>query len=115
MTLTMAQLALQTISRAGIAPSYAAASGGGDQFANDGRQFVHRKNGSGSSITATFVTPRTVDGQGVADLAVAIPAGAERIVGPFPKATFNDEDGNVAITYSGVTSLTVGVFTQPAP
>jgi len=107
----MATLTAQRIIRAGLDPAYAAAAGGGDDFQPGPDVFVHIKNASGGSITATFVTPREVEGLAVADLAVAIPAGDERMVGPFDAATYADPStGLCPITYSGVTSLTVGVF-----
>jgi len=109
----MATLSVQTIDRAGdgLTPSFAAAAGGGDEFPNTGREFIVVKNGSGATITVTAVTPQTVSGLGVADEAYAVPASGERYIGPFPPSTFNNTStGRVSLTYSGVTSLTVGVF-----
>lgn len=110
----MALLTVQEISRSGLGPTYASAAGGGDTFANDGRTMVHIKNGGGAPITLTAVTPLVVDGLAVADLTVTVTNGQERMVGPFPVGTFNDPaTGQVALTYSGVTSVTVGVFRLP--
>jgi len=97
-----------------------AAAGGGDQFANPrGNALLYVKNGSGAPITVTFAaqtTARPAEGpfpsMTVANNAVAVAAGGERLIGPVP-AAFNDGNGNVQITYSGVTSLTV-VPIQPA-
>lgn len=44
------------------------------------------------------------------DAVVAVPAGGERVIGPFPKARFNDASDKVLISYSGVTSVTVAVL-----
>lgn len=96
--------------RAGILVGAAAADVAGDKFANDGRQFAYFKNASGGSITVTVVTAKTVDGLAVADRTVALAAGEEKLIGPFDKDTYNDTDGNVNFTYSGVTSLTMAVF-----
>ena len=41
----------------------------------------------------------------------AVGAGAQKIIGPIP-AAFNDASGNVAVTYSGVSSVTVGAIQQ---
>lgn len=106
----MALLVAQTITRSGLNPAYAAAAGGGDTFANTGTEYIHIKNGDASSINVTFVTTATADGLATADRVVAVPGNGERIIGPFPKATYNDEDGILSITYSAVTSVTVGVF-----
>lgn len=98
----------------------AAASGGGDQFANPrGNAFFYVKNGSGGALSVTLAavaTSRPADGaypaMTVPNNVVSIPAGAERLIGPIPSA-YNDGNGNVQVTYSGVTSMTVAVI-QPA-
>jgi hypothetical protein len=88
-------------------------AGGGDSFPNDGYTCLLITNGSGAPITVTFADgPGAVSPEGAvafnADVAVAVPAGASRLVGPFTdKARFNDVNGRVVVTYSGITSLTV--------
>lgn len=113
----MAVLTVQSISRAGVVPSYAAAAGGGDSFRPDTHTFLHAKNGSGGSITVTVVTPNTDPiGNAVADLAIPIAAGAEKMIGPFPAPYFaNPSTGNADITYSGVTSLTIAALAVAQP
>lgn len=108
----MAVLTVNTIDRAGngLADANTAAGAGGDSFANSGREFVLVFNGSGSPITITAPTPQTVVGLAVADETYTIPAGARHFIGPFPPGTFNDANGRVNFTYSGVTSLTVGAY-----
>lgn len=109
----MATLTVQKAVGTGLTPSYSAAAGGGDQFANSGKAMLHAKNGSGGSITIT-VNSQVNCSQGFDhDFAVAIPAGEERMIGPFPKSRFDDANGNVQITYSAVTSLTVAVIEVP--
>jgi hypothetical protein len=85
------------------------AAGGGDVFPNTGSEVVVIKNGSGSPITLTVVTPATVDGLAVADLTASIGAGETRMVGPFPTAVYSDGSGNVSLTYSAVTTVTLAV------
>lgn len=109
----MAVLTVNEISRAGVSGALTAAAGGGDSFANDGRTYLDINNGSGGSITVTFVTQQTIDGLAVADLAVAVGAGVRTKVGPFPPSIYNDANGRVQVTYSGVTSLTVNPFRVP--
>lgn len=113
----MATLATQSIARAGIVPAYAAAAGGGDRFTPGARTFAHIKNGSGGSITVTVVTPRTdAWGNAIADNAVAIAAGVEKMIGPFPAEAYGaTADGLGDLTYSGVTSLTIGIFDVSQP
>ena len=106
----MAVLAVQEIVRAGLAPAYTACAAGGDSFANPGNAFIHIKNANGSAATLTIVTPKTVDGLAVADRTVSIPAtSGDVMIGPLPAATYNDASGNVSLTYSAVTDLTIGI------
>lgn len=108
----MATLATQTIVPGGVAPTYAAAAGGGDNFIPDKDVFLHVKNGSGGSITVTVTVPSKYRGKTVTNEATAVPAGAERMIGPFPADVYADpaNSGLGALGYSGVTSLTVGIF-----
>jgi len=109
----MAVLTTQSIIRTGtgLEPSYESCAAGGDSFVNTGKEFLHVKNGSGGSLTVTVVTPVTVDALAVTDAAYAIPAGEERMIGPFP-CRYYATNGSTSITYSGVTSLTIAVL-QP--
>ncbi len=109
----MALLATQPIVRAGLAPAYAAAAGGGDTFAPGSNVFLHVKNASGGALTVTVVTPRTdALGNPIADNAISVPATTgDRMIGPFPAEAYADPTTGLAnITYSGVTSLTIGAF-----
>lgn len=105
----MATLTSQEIVRAGVEPSYAACAGGGDEFVNTSKEFVHIKNGAGATQTVTFATPATVDGLAVANRDVAIPAGEERMIGPFPASTYSDANAKVQMTYDAVVTLTIAV------
>ena len=105
----MAELAVQQISRTGLSPTYAACGAGGDEFVNSGDEFIHIKNGHTGTQTVTIATPATVDGLAVADRDVAVPSGEERMIGPFPAATYNDGDSKVQLTYDAVTLLTIAV------
>jgi hypothetical protein len=107
----MALLATQQIQQAGLVPALAAASGGGDTFEPGDHVFLHVKNADSGPHTVTIVTTATEFGQPVADLAVVVAAGTERLIGPLIDAEFNDPSAGVgSITYSAVTSVTVGVF-----
>lgn len=108
----MANLSTQRISRAGLGPTYAAATGGGDKFAPGGKTFLHVKNGSGGAQTVTIVTPGSAaENVSIGDVAVSVPAAGERMIGPLPGSLFANpaDSGLGAITYSGVTSLTVAI------
>jgi len=103
-------LSVQDIARSGLEPSYEAANADGESVANNGRVFVHVKNGSGSSVTVTIQTPGTVDGLAVADRTVAIPAAEERMIGVFPPADYNQSDDAVYVDFSAVTTVTVAAI-----
>jgi len=108
----MAALSIQTIAITGIVPSYSAASGGGDTFVcSTDRTYLHVKNGGGSPITVTVVTPgEAAPGVAIADVAVSVSNGSEKIIGPFYAALYQDSTGTAAVTYSAVTSVTIGAF-----
>lgn len=116
----MAALTLQAVVPAGLAPAYAAVTVS-DTVKVDStqRNFLHVKNGSGASINVTITAVKTsarVEGVGVVTVGnrvVAVPAGQERIIGPFTEA-YMSTDGNVTIGYSAITSVTAGVFSLPA-
>lgn len=116
----MAELTLQTIDADGVEPEYAAVNSEDTVKVNSAqRNFLHVKNGSGGSINVTITAVKTsarVQGVGVVtvdDLVVAVPAGEERMIGPFTEA-YMDTDGEVTIGYSSTTSVTAGVFSLPA-
>jgi hypothetical protein len=108
----MAVLSVETATVSGLEATDNAANAGGDSFANDGNTFLNVKNGSGGDITVTVNSQVTnpCPGQAAADIAVVITAGEERIIGPFNQQAFNNANGQVELTYSGVTSLTVAVI-----
>lgn len=66
-------------------------------------------NGSGGSIDVTIEAPGNVDGQAVADLVVAVAAGARTIIGPFTP-TFVQSDGYVWAVFSSITTITIGAY-----
>lgn len=107
----MATLTVTGVTRAGVTAAPATASGGGDEFPNDGKTLVEVVNGGGAPITVSFDIKPTVDGGTVTDRTMTVAAGARRRAGPFPPATYNDpETGRAKVTYSGVSSVTVEAF-----
>lgn len=112
----MAVLAVQNITRAGVTATMTAAAGGGDSFTAGRRTFLQVVNNGGGSITITFATPGTILGDiPVDDLAVSVGAGVRMMIGPFPPDFFADSAGLAQVTYSGVTSVLVGVFALQQP
>ena len=106
----MATLTPQPVVRTGLEAAFSAAAGGGDVFPNTGREIVEIVNGGGSDITLTIVTPASYQGQALADDTVTVTAGERRHVGTFPPELYNNASGQVALAYSGVTSVTVAIL-----
>lgn len=106
----MATLTVTDLVATGITYTLAAAAVGGDEFSNSGKEFVIIANASVGSITVTIVTQQTFSGLALADQTVAVGAGVTKLIGPFPTQLYNDANARVQLTYSGVTTLTVGAF-----
>jgi hypothetical protein len=64
---------------------------------SDGDVMILCQNGTASPVVLTFVTFATPDGLAVADLAVTVAAGADAIIGPFPKSLYNQADDTVYV------------------
>lgn len=107
----MAALSAQRIAVSGTAPTYAAASAGGDTAPIGGGLLLHVVNGGGSSITLTVDTPGTVDGLAIGNASVAIPAGDSAFV-PLTYV-YRQSTGVANVTYSAVTSVEVAVIQHP--
>ena len=114
----MAELTVQeTAEDGGI--TFGAADSNGDEFVNDGRTLLAVKNGGGSSVTVTVTAQNTstrVKHWGditKANGGAAVAAGGIDLFGPFPSRPFNDADGKVQVTYSGVTSVEVAAVKLP--
>jgi len=114
----VATLTVNAVTQAGFRDDNAlvAAAGGGDAFAPGSDVFCRVNNGGGSPITVTFATPGTVAGLGIADGGGSVTNAQSRLFGPFPAPIYADPTtGLVIVTYSGVTTVTIGVFRIPAP
>lgn len=107
----MATLTKQSIKHTGLTPSFVAATGGGDDWINTGREFLYVKNGDASPMTVT-VNSRVLSNYATdVDVEVSVPASSEKLIGAFPTQRFNDSTNKAAISYSAVTSVTVAVIT----
>ena len=119
----MAQLTVRKVSLTKSAEALAAAGAGGDSFLNTGKEMLRIKNAGAGAITVTFVANAAPLGGtilGVAstpalDLTQSIPNdSAVYEIGPFLPQRFNDANGLMQMTYTGVTSVTVEVVAVPA-
>ncbi|WP_430376700.1 hypothetical protein [Streptomyces sp. B1-3] len=105
----MARTALtaQRFATLGLAPTYGAPDAAGVSFRSNGKQVLHVKNGSGSSITVTLKIGKTIEGLSVTNPTATVAAGADKFFGPF-NDNYEQPDGTdtVFVDFSSVTSVT---------
>jgi hypothetical protein len=107
----MATLSTQVVALTGLNPTYGAATGGGDKCEVGDRVFLHVKNGSASSITVTLTATAALRGQSVSNVTVAVPASAERMIGPLSADLLQSPtDGLCGIGYSASATVTVAAL-----
>lgn len=110
----MAILSVKSISPAGALAAPVAASGGGDTVRAGERTFISVANGGGASVTVTVNDTKTKTPVGAAafnpDVQVVVAPGTTKFIGPLPAGRFANTSGLAEVTYSGVTSVTVGAF-----
>lgn len=88
----------------------------GNSFDNStGTSHIEVANGSGGTITITFITQGVYAAQGgttypIADLATNLANAVTRVYGPFDKTLFNDGGGLVQVTWSSGSSVTARVI-----
>lgn len=108
----MAVLAAQFVGIPSILPTFAAAAAGGDSFVPQNDMFLVVKNGSGASVTVTVVVPGNDDfGNARPDVAVVVAAATERYIPVSHGLYLDPATGLVNVTYSAVTTVTVGLIT----
>lgn len=107
----MATLPTQVVAIGGLNPAFVSAAGGGDKCECGERMILHVKNGGGSPITVTLAATGAVRGQVATSPTVSVPAAGERMIGPLPvELLAGAVDGLCAISYSGVTTVTVAAI-----
>lgn len=115
----MATLTPQVINRAGITEALVAASGGGDAAPCSSDSYLKVVNGGGGSINVTLAIPTAISpfaNVTYTNIVVAVANGSHKVIGPLTPAVFQDPVTSLCtITYSGVTSVTVGVFDFQLP
>lgn len=106
----MALLSAAAVTVDGTTQTLAAASGGGDTAVTGDGRFLVVKNGDASSKTVTLVVPGNLEtGVAYPDKDYVVAAGATVLI-PLLPIYRNHATGVANITYSAVTSVTVGVF-----
>jgi hypothetical protein len=116
----MATLTRQNLIEAGISITESAADVAGDKATNgDGKTVFLVNNASAGSINVTIseqMADRNDPNYGTltkSNVVKAVAAGAIAIIGPFAAAAFNDVNGDVNISYSAVTTVTVAALKLP--
>lgn len=66
-------------------------------------------NGGTEPTNVTIVTPGEVGGNAIADQVVSVVNATTKEIGPFDPAIYNDKHGNLAVTLSKVTTVTMEV------
>lgn len=101
----------QLVARTGLTPIYAAPDVTGNNWVNNGTQYLHVKNANAGACTITFPVPVLVDGQAVASRTVVVPATTgDKMIGPFAASQYNDAFGSVNCTWSLVASVTCALL-----
>lgn len=112
--LAAATLAAQIISRSGIVPVFTAADPDGDRVLPSSRMFVFVRNASAATVTVT-PSPTFVNVLGGASLPipVSVPAGSERMVGPFPAEFYRNSEGLLDVAMSATEDVAMAVLEIP--
>lgn len=108
------EIAVQSVSLAGVTPAFAAAFVDGNMFKNDGNVIIEVKNASASPVTVTIQTPAKVGGVDLAEIVVTVPAtNGDKVIGPFDPSLFNQAGGMVYLDTSAQASVTIAVLRLP--
>lgn len=106
----MATLTVNALSPSGGAEAaLVAAAVGGDQFANNGKTYLKVTNGGGAPITVTIAAQQSCDQGSLHNITNSVTNGTTELMGPF-SSRYTDGNGFCQVTYSAVTSVTVGAF-----
>ncbi len=111
----MPTVVAQEIVRGGVTPLFVAATADGDRVRPAHTMFLRVRNSGGASVTVS-PAPTFVNAAGSASLPtpVAVPAGQERWLGPFPPEFYGASDGLMDVEYSDATDVAICVLDLPA-
>ena len=113
----MATLTVQNAQEAGATLTVAPADNAGDDFVNNGQEFIIVRNASSSGSKNISIAPTvsTIEDKQYGDLSKqtvvkAVAGGETAVIGPLKPDGFNDTNQKVSITYpNGVTNIKVSV------
>ena len=115
----MATLTTQSITRAGVTPTYASCAGGGDACEVGDDIFLHLKNTNASVRVVTLAIPAgasTYANVTYTNPTVTVPATTgDKLIGPISALFKDPTTGLCTITYDAVTNLTIACVKLQAP
>lgn len=105
-------LTVNTVDADGLVDTLASANADGHSIVLDrnAATWLEVLNGSGSSITVTIQTPKTVGGLAVADRTITVTAGQRQKISLENRDLYLQSDSTVYVDFSAVTTVTVGAF-----
>lgn len=112
----MAKLTVLDCSREGAVlglAGAAAASAGGDEWPNTGREVLIVTNTDADPHDVSVAVQAEPDGKEVTERLVTVAAGTSKVLGPYPVNEYSDSDGLGQITYSAVTGMKVQAVKIP--
>ena len=110
------ELPVQTVHRGELLllPSSPSWPADGYVFDNDGETFVVLLNWQ-STGDLTIHTARQVDGEDAANWVEEIPVYTVRVIGTFPTLDYNDENGQVKMTFEFTGNIWVAAYKLTSP
>jgi hypothetical protein len=107
----MSLLTVYEATLAGVAVPYAAVTASDTVPVGDRDTAIHVKNAGAGSTTVTVAVPgNTAYGLAEPDLTVSVPAGSDRLIGPFDLGLADSSTGLVTVTCSPTTSVTIAAI-----
>lgn len=89
--------------------NFVAATAGGDQFTNTGRERLHVSNAGTAAVTVTVTAQKPCNQGFLHPVNPSVAAGATEFFGPFDIFRFNDATNVVHVTYDSVAGVTVAL------
>lgn len=108
---------VQTPNASGETPTRKGSLSASDTYLipNDGNTILEVVNKGSEDTVVTIVTPNDVGGNAIADKTVTVAKETgEKVIGPFPKSTYNNAKENIEVKFSKVASVTMAVISLGA-
>lgn len=104
----MAEITVQQMTTSGLTPTAGVAAGAsGDTVLNNGRTYIEVEDTGTTAPTVTVASQVDCNQGFTHDITVAISSGSLALIGPFPPNRFNNADGQIEVSYSSETDVTI--------